>query len=204
MKFFVKWLAAIKKSYFKIKLVDRCLIIFMLLLMAQSTYNLFTNEVDSQETNTIDIVVRTTSAAIFGYFLSANFIKRESQSSSGTISAGAPPSVLPPPPAGTAPESPAAANQIGFSAAPGGIQELSAGTARSNVPALVEESETSHQQVIIATLIGVFALMILIVARNFCQISPAMFGTISQMRDFVSGCVGFLLGSPGTTRTSGK
>ncbi|OJT72061.1 hypothetical protein BM530_21100, partial [Clostridioides difficile] len=58
----------IKKSRYKIKLIDRCLIIVMAILMFQSIYNLFVNEVNSQDTTTIDVVVRTTSAAIFGYF----------------------------------------------------------------------------------------------------------------------------------------
>ncbi len=40
----------------------------MAILMFQSIYNLFVNEVNSQDTTTIDVVVRTTSATIFGYF----------------------------------------------------------------------------------------------------------------------------------------
>lgn len=71
-----KFIKNIKKAWYKIKLIDRCLIIVMAILMFQSIYNLFVNEVNSQDTTTIDVVVRTTSAAIFGYFLSANFIKR--------------------------------------------------------------------------------------------------------------------------------
>ncbi|MCQ7013166.1 hypothetical protein M9Y11_20315, partial [Clostridioides difficile] len=64
-----KFIKNIKKAWYKIKLIDRCLIIVMAILMFQSIYNLFVNEVNSQDTTTIDVVVRTTSAAIFGYFL---------------------------------------------------------------------------------------------------------------------------------------
>lgn len=188
MNMFLKWLATVKKSIKRIKLVDRCLIIFMLVLMAQSTYNLFANETISQETNAIDIVVRTTSAAIFGYFLSVNFIKRPSRE-------GAVPSTRAAEfPQLTASNRPPLTNRIGFSNDVPPVGELLRGTAQSEQQ---EASETSHQQIIIATIIGVFALCVLIFARNFMPLSAAMLGTLSQMRDFVSGCVGFLLGSPG-------
>ncbi len=64
------------KDYLKIKLVDRCLIVFMMLLLAQCIYGLFSGESDNVYTVYIDVVVRSTSAAIFGYFLSANFNKK--------------------------------------------------------------------------------------------------------------------------------
>lgn len=60
----------------KIHLVDKCLILFMLILLVQSAYCLFADSGIDSETNHIDIIIRTSSAAIFGYFLSANFIQR--------------------------------------------------------------------------------------------------------------------------------
>ncbi len=54
-----------------------------------------------------------------------------------------------------------------------------------------EEGETSELQIIIATVICVVALTVLFIVRNFTTTTSASLGTISQMRDFVSGCVGF-------------
>lgn len=48
----------------------------MLILLLQSAYNIFLDEPAYQEENTIDVIVRTSQAAIFGYFLSANFANR--------------------------------------------------------------------------------------------------------------------------------
>lgn len=193
MKIMIRWLAAIKKSIQKIKLVDRCLILFMMILMAQSTYSLFTNESHSQETGSIDIMVRTTSAAIFGYFLSVNFIKRPAGKTGGGAATSAAPTIIQDKRGGAG-----ITGQIGFTTNSKAEPPIIFGVAESITDELLEESETSQLQIIIATVIGVFALCVLILIRNFSAISPAMLATISQMRDFVSGCVGFLLGSPGT------
>ena len=64
-----------------------------------------------------------------------------------------------------------------------------------------ERARREDQQTIIVTIVGVTAFCILVAVRNFADITPAMLGTISQLRDFVSGCVGFLLGTPGRERT---
>ncbi len=50
--------------------------LIMLILLLQSAYNIFLDEPAYQEENTIDVIVRTSQAAIFGYFLSANFANR--------------------------------------------------------------------------------------------------------------------------------
>ncbi|WP_227449914.1 hypothetical protein [Clostridioides sp. ES-S-0108-01] len=65
-----------------------------------------------------------------------------------------------------------------------------------NINEEIEEGETSELQIIIDTVICVVALIVLFVVRNFTNTTSASLGTISQMRDFVSGCVGFLLGCP--------
>ena len=57
----------------RIRLVDRCLLTFMAILLAQSAYSLFSAPALGTETSGIDIIVRTSAAAIFGYFLSANY-----------------------------------------------------------------------------------------------------------------------------------
>ncbi|MEG1744567.1 MAG: hypothetical protein RR951_09115 [Ruthenibacterium sp.] len=154
----------IKNIFKTIRLADRCLILLMVLLLAQSAYSLFAHEANSQETAAIDIVVRTTSAAIFGYFLSSNFIKN---GMSAAVSRNSP--------------------------ADASVRAASAQIA----PAADDKSQynANGEQIIIATAIGVFSLLVLIITRNFVPISPGMTAAISQLRDFVSGCVGFLLGS---------
>ncbi|MFQ9800604.1 MAG: hypothetical protein ACLR23_18665 [Clostridia bacterium] len=64
-----------KLSFKMIRLVDKFLMLFMLILLVYSAFNLFAHEEYTQDTNAIDVIVRTSAAAIFGYFLSSNFTK---------------------------------------------------------------------------------------------------------------------------------
>lgn len=54
-------------------MVDRGLMLLMAVLLAQSAYAIFFAAADSATAENIDIVVRASAAAIFGYFLSASF-----------------------------------------------------------------------------------------------------------------------------------
>lgn len=122
---------------------DRCLILFMAVLLTQSAYSLFSPAEDGGQSSPVDVLVRTASAAIFGYFLSV----REKPSE----------------------DSP-------------------------------REPRCLHQATI--TAIGLFCLVTLLALRNLSLWDPAEAGsdsataTVAQFRDFVSGCVGFLIGSP--------
>ncbi|HBE8815271.1 TPA: hypothetical protein KOD00_001706 [Clostridioides difficile] len=185
----------IKKAWYKIKLIDRCLIIVMAILMFQSIYNLFVNEVNSQDTTTIDVVVRTTSAAIFGYFLSANFIKRPLRKYTNTdVSSNLfiDNNLSPKGQESNQNNIMNVKNTIGFTSEADNYEKK----IPINNNEGFEEGETSELQIIIATVICIVALTVLFVVRNFTTTTSASLGTISQMRDFVSGCVGFLLGCP--------
>ena len=98
------------------------------------------------ETGGIDIIVRTSTAAVFGYFLSANYR---------------------------------------LEAAPG------------------EDDPDNSLQVVTTAGIGLFCLLTLLVFRAAALLDPGLAAsdsataTLAQFRDFVSGCVGFLIGSPG-------
>lgn len=180
----------------KIRLVDRCLLLFMMILMIQSTYNLFVNEANSAETHIIDVVVRTTTAGIFGYLLSPNFFKKktviEPQQTVATTVVGEKSSVS------TKQSTKQPKNKkIGFATGEVLEGELEGNTASVTSKPKVE-NEQGQQQVIIATVIGIFALIVMLLIRDFTVMTPAMASTGTQMRDFVSACVGFLLGSPGT------
>lgn len=185
-----KFIKNIKKAWYKIKLIDRCLIIVMAILMFQSIYNLFVNEVNSQDTTTIDVVVRTTSAAIFGYFLSANFIKRPLRKYTNTdVSSNLfiDNNLSPKGQESNQNNIMNVKNTIGFTSEADNYEKK----IPINNNEGFEEGETSELQIIIATVICIVALTVLFVVRNFTTTTSASLGTISQMRDFVSGCVGF-------------
>lgn len=185
------------RSYFsKVHLVDRCLLLFMLILLVQSAFSLFDATSSAGEIHTIDIIVRTSISGIFGYFLSANFIRHES---SGKRT-------------GTKTETPAIIenegnaaikNSIGFTP-PVPTPTLRTGGADFTT---VKNSEplkdtTGKLQIIVATSIGLFCLVMLILVRDLCSLqildpsSSSFAATVSQFRDLVSGCVGFLIGCP--------
>lgn len=158
----------VKRQWGRIHLVDRCLILFMSLLLLQSAYNMIVHHDEKGPASDIDIIVRTASASIFGYFLSANFIKNES----------------------VAIEKSNSEDQVES-------QEI------ESVPAEhTEKTEAGRFQIMVAAGIGLFCLAILIFLRDIpgwekgAEISATAAATVAQFRDFVSGCVGFLIGCP--------
>lgn len=185
------------RFYFsKVHLVDRCLLLFMLVLLIQSAFSLFDATNSAGEIHTIDVIVRTSISGIFGYFLSANFIRHES---SGKHT-------------GTKTEKAAAIdnsgnaaikNSIGFTP-PASSPELASGSADfTAIPNPEPGADTTGKlQIIVATSIGLFCLVMLIVVRDLCSLqildpsSSTFAATVSQFRDLVSGCVGFLIGCP--------
>lgn len=192
-------LAVWQETLCRIHPVDKSLLLFMLILLIQSAVNLFLPASGSSITGDIDIVVRTSAAAIFGYFLSANFIGQDEASGQATQAAQA--HILK---AGTDPVQDSAPRaQIGFSAG-------ESDTETAVPPVQVPQQSIRCLQVRAATFIGLFCLIALLILRNLTQlgiVSPAsdsVTGTIVQFRDFISGCVGFLIGCPThQTRASG-
>lgn len=168
-----------------VPLADKCLIVMMIILLAQSGYSLWHHELAFQESNMIDVVIRTTSAAIFGYFISANFLAG-GRNTHDTDLPESPASTVRTPHAGAAPKA-----EIGFH--PDGEAEsprLGRAQALPNAP---PEPENCFQVLVVA-LIGMAALLLLIVARDAIATNQVATATLSQLRDFVSGSVGFLLG----------
>lgn len=175
--------------------VDRNLLIFMAVLLVQLVYSLFAPGDPGQAAGDIDIAVRTSSAAVFGYFLSANFIRH-------TTGGGQAPAQGPPHKLelgdGSAPAGPVA--RIGFDT---GSDPAESGLPPAQDPAPAGEgSPAGCLQIRVATAIGLFCLVALLALRNLSQwgILPVRWeeatATVAQLRDFVSGCVGFLIGCP--------
>lgn len=177
--------------------VDKGLLVFMLVLLIQSAYSIFCPAGAGQAAEDIDIIVRTSAAAIFGYFLSANFIRH---------AAGQTPAALPPHKLETgegSPADPAApVGRIGFSDSAGTSAPDAGGAAGSAPTGSPAGDEAANcLQVTVATCIGLFCLVTLLVLRNLSQWglaadSDSVAATVVQFRDFVSGCVGFLIGCP--------
>lgn len=206
MKKALRGWCCIRAALSKIHLVDKFLIVFMIILLAQSAYNLFANESVSAETHNIDVIVRTSTAAIFGYFLSTNFICRGASQQRRNSSAKG--KIMP-----SADKGGGIRSQMGF-ANPGTDSESAIGAdieadLKDSRPDIAEVPEpksvgnvtASRLQVITASGIGLFCLIILIVLRNVTGAanvasSASATSTVAQFRDIVSGCIGFLIGCP--------
>ena len=140
--------------------------------------------------------MRTSSAAIFGYLLSGNFIDR--------VPAGCSCKAVSKTDLTAPTEGPAGRlrGQIGFT---DGETAPAAGSARGTASAA--PPAVCCLQIVTATAIGLFCLGVLIALRNLAPAddprltSPAVTAIVAQFRDFVSGCVGFLIGIP--TRSAG-
>lgn len=188
--------ATLRAGLARIHPVDKSLLLFMVLLLLQSAYSIFFPSEADPAVGDIDVIIRTSSAAIFGYFLSANFVNRSSVQTE-TVSAPAPLTTAAQ--AGT--EVSAPKSQIGFTAEDtalesGGTQSIPS----PSLPAWLPDS--SCLQVATATVIGLFCLLVLLILRNMgasgsqLLASDSVSATVVQFRDFVSGCVGFLIGFP--------
>ena len=153
--------------------VDVFLILFLLLLLIQSAFNLLFDQTFTADTNAIDVVVRTSAALIFGSFLSGQdkvetpSTQAKSTPAPMTLSSALPPENIP-------------SGQIGFSAPmpSSSLDEVSSPPAFSEKP---------------VALVGLFSLILLLIVHNFTTVTPNMSATLSQLRDFVCGCIGFLV-----------
>lgn len=186
----MKALWARAKSILKsICMVDRFLMLFMLVLFAYMGYHLLTGGTTDEGVNTVNIIVRTSAAAIFGYFISSNFDK--SHSLIGTNSAG------------DQAQTPVSASMLSgsndYMTNPMALQAPSIGW--DGASPNISESEkklapTGHYhkiQMVVVSIVGLFSLVILLIAQNHVKATPELTAIVSQFRDFVSVCIGFLI-----------
>lgn len=186
-----------RRSRRRIHLVDKSLLIIMLVLLLQSACNLFWQGDAGSAAASVDVVIRTASAAIFGYLLGGNFGKESSVV--GQAQMTAPVHILEES-AQSDPASPGMQARIGFAA-----DTEPPETQLTAAPAAVLDTEPAAgtgMQILVAAGIGLFCLIALLVLRNLAELgiitelSDSANATVIQFRDFVSGCVGFLIGSP--------
>lgn len=175
-------------------LVDGILVLFMLILLSYLTFHLFTVVVTNGQNNAIDVVIRTSAAGIFGYFMSRNFGRKPEEVSSqktdavyrNTISADS-------------------TGQIGFRMrsetgsddADGQFTDPTAAMQTGKIietPSVVPSSKgCDRMQIIVISAVGLCSLIILLFARQFYTDSTEFTAIISQLRDFFSASVGFLI-----------
>ena len=90
--------------------------------------------------------------------------------------------------------------RIGFSDS--GESTAEPGAAQTKESLSPEDIAANRLQVIVAAGIGLFCLIVLLALRNLTQWglvsaeSDSVAATVVQFRDFISGCVGFLIGCP--------
>lgn len=173
------------KSWFnKIGLVDRFLMLFMLILLVYTAVNLFTGTTASQDSVTVNVIVRTSAAAIFGYFVSSNFIKENppepttGQNIYSKTAAGASENRI--------------KNQIGFEIS-SDPSEAETGKVMYNEYISSASGNCNKIQITVVSVVGIFSLILLFIAGKFLDTTHEISATVSQLRDFVSACVGFLV-----------
>lgn len=191
------WIFRLRRGWSRIHPVDKSLLLILGGLLVQSAYSMFGGG-GGQLTRDIDIAVRTASASIFGYFLSGSFrscgqkprraIRHKLSSADLTA------------------DSKAEQTDAAECCCPQNWGRSGSDPAEEGaVPAPV-----CGLQVGVATGIGIFCLAALLLLRNAARWDPALAqsdaasAAVVQFRDFVSGCVGFLIGCPvrGTDRST--
>ena len=185
--------AVLRRILYSLCITDWFLLAFLAVLMIQAAHNLFANDLARQDTSTVDTMIRTTAAAIFGYFIGGSFLRGsrpdpQARENIGTANEPARQDALAQPGAPTA--------RIGFA----GVQQAPERTAAPPPPAPDPPRKTlsrrEHQQIYIVGTVGFTALLLLVITRNFVPAgsAPAAAATLSQLRDFVCGSVGLLIG----------
>lgn len=167
-----------------LRIVDISLLIFLFILLCQSAYNIIFHS----DSNSFDVIVRTTAASIFGYFLSTRFSENvETNNVSENIMQRIE----------TSDNTTKIQNKIGFSESK---TELISGQIKDLSP---KQTNDNSLQIIIVSFIGLFSLILLIILRNLdpwnngsMPLTDSALSTVSQLRDFISSSIGFLIGYP--------
>lgn len=179
----------VKRAIKSICIVDRLLIIFMIILFFYMILHLFIGINNTQDTNAIDIIVRTSMASIFGYFISSNFAKTARVPVS-QITANSKIDLSPTDTGKYATSH--TTNQIGFQSDEPSLNET-IGEASSSESAITAQKSCNKTQIIIVSSIGLISLLTLLLIKLLKNDTPEFTAIISQLRDFVSVCIGFLV-----------
>ncbi len=167
-----------------IALTDKFLLLFLVLLLVQSCVHLFCYEKLPVHDETIDVMMRSCIATIFGYFMSAGFGHGAKNDDMQNVSAIADRSVT------AENTNSTTAKQIGFVAdqtQPIPPKQTEQSTHNPSVP-------RNKQQALIVAVVGFVALVVVFVFRMFYVTENYAIPVISQLQDFIVGSIGFLVG----------
>ena len=173
------FLNALIKCWREISISDKALIIIMLILLIQSIHNLFTPEPSEATALSINIIIRTSIASIFGYFLSENFLKNE-----------------------------IIKNNNSNIAVPLNKNKVDGNKSEDNTNNFISDDNNSKKlsldlkeyicnktlQIIVALTVCIISLLSLIIGNSFDLIPSSANPTVIQFRDLISSCIGFLVG----------
>lgn len=179
----------LKKRFAKVCLVDRFLMLFMLILLLYIGINLLTGAITSQNSNIVDTIVRTSAAAIFGYFISSNFVRTNSMSSTQNSNSD---NLSIPSETSTENTQIQLKTPIGF-AAPDDATQVEVGKISVTKSTPPTQTHCNKLQIIIVSSIGICSLILLLLTKHFLPMTSEVSATVSQLRDFVSACIGFLV-----------
>ena len=166
-------------------LTDRILLLFAILLLGYIVLDLLIYT-GAKQNATVDTVIRTSLASIFGYFISINFSASTESSSAN------------PPPVQTIHEEKTTSTNslklkaIGFDAGEETPyetpQKITASTKKS-----IFLNVGSRFQIYVISFIGISSLVILLWTGNFQNLTAELMDVLSQLRDFVAASIGFLI-----------
>lgn len=168
----------IKELLSNVYLIDKILILYMIILLIYTAIHLFNSGTMGESTN-VDTIIRTSSSAIFGYFISNNFIKSDSGISPDTTTGNSE--------KGKSNETQKEIQKNDL------LKNQDIEKAGESNPGKASYICCNSLQIIIVSSIGLISLICLFVSRNFTQITPEFSATVSQLRDFLSACIGFLV-----------
>ena len=177
-----------KKIIGPVVLVDVFLLLFMAVLLLYMGYTLLWGHPSSNEVDPIGVIVRTSSASIFGYLISSNFSMGNSSNPKESLNSQSS-GLYVQPPAGHSNQQIRSA--IGFSAG-----KDAADAQEGNSPSGVfhdSQRDCNQIQVCVVCTIGLVSLCILFFSNANPEMTPEWTAMISQLRDFVAACIGFLI-----------
>lgn len=167
-----------------IPLTDKFLLLFLVLLLVQSCMHLFCYDKLPAHDESIDVMMRSCMATIFGYFMSAGFGNKTKNDDTQRVSAIADSTVT-----AEHTDTPTA-KQIGF--VPDQTQPTLPKQTEQNTD--VVSVPRNKQQALIVSVVGFVALVVLFVFRMFFVTQQHTVPVISQLQDFIVGSIGFLVG----------
>lgn len=179
----------IRECWNEISFKDKSLILIMIILIIQCIHNLY--NVDPTNTNyiSINVVIRTSVAAIFGYFLSSNFLA-ENKARIDEETRKEKLEII---------EQVMENKKIRKELQSEYDNVTNSEDYKEKEDVIKEEEEkyvcNRYLQNLVAVSICIILVLSLIIGVNFKLINDGSVATISQFRDLVSGSIGFLIGN---------